>query len=113
MGNRIVISGYYGFGNLGDEAVLCSMLQALRSEIPHLEITVLSNDPEITFREYGVLAVNRWELSALCRISRSSVSPATAAFCIIWQKWKLPYVTIFLPLLLSTTTAVWACAASR
>ncbi len=62
MGYKIVISGYYGFGNLGDEAVLYSMLQALRREIPRLEITVLSNDPPATSREYGVAAVNRWNM---------------------------------------------------
>ncbi len=62
MVHRIVISGYYGFGNLGDEAVLYSMLQALRREIPRLEITVLSNEPSATTREYGVAAVNRWNM---------------------------------------------------
>ncbi|KAF1086072.1 colanic acid biosynthesis protein [Sporotomaculum syntrophicum] len=62
MGHRIVISGYYGFDNLGDEAVLFSMLQSLRREIPGLEITVLSNNPAITAREYGVEAVNRWSM---------------------------------------------------
>ena len=60
MGHRIAISGYYGFDNLGDEAVLFSMLQSLRREIPGLEITVLSNNPSATSREYGVEAVNRW-----------------------------------------------------
>jgi len=60
MGHRVVISGYYGFGNLGDEAVLFSMLQSLRREIPGLEITVLSNDPPAIARDYGVVAVNRW-----------------------------------------------------
>ncbi len=62
MGHRIVISGYYGFDNLGDEAVLYSMLQALRRVIPRLEITVLSNDPPATAREYGVVSVNRWNM---------------------------------------------------
>ena len=62
MNKRVVISGYYGFHNLGDEAVLYSMLQALRRAVPGIEVTVLSSDPPFTAREYGVRAVDRWNL---------------------------------------------------
>jgi len=72
MKNRVVISGYYGFNNLGDEAVLYSMLQALRRAVPGLEITVLSNDPPATAREYGVTAVDRWNLRAVAGAIRRS-----------------------------------------
>jgi len=65
MTHRVVISGYYGFNNLGDEAVLYSMLQSLRRAVPGLEITVLSNDPPATAREYGVQAVDRWNMRAV------------------------------------------------
>ena len=61
---KIVISGYYGFGNLGDEAVLYSILLTLRKSIPGLDITVLSNDPAATSRDYGVRAVDRWSVRA-------------------------------------------------
>lgn len=59
---RIVLSGYYGFDNVGDEAILYSMIQALRKEDKDIKITVLSNQPEKTARQYGVDAVNRWNL---------------------------------------------------
>lgn len=62
MNKRVVISGYYGFNNLGDEAVLYSMLRALREAVPGIEVTVLSNDPPATAREYGVQAVDRWNM---------------------------------------------------
>ncbi|WP_258360812.1 polysaccharide pyruvyl transferase CsaB [Moorella sulfitireducens (nom. illeg.)] len=62
---RVVISGYYGFQNAGDEAVLYSMVQALRSFVPGLEITVLSRRPEQTAASYKVDAVNRWQLAAV------------------------------------------------
>lgn len=62
MVQRIVISGYYGFDNLGDEAVLYSMLLTLRKIIPDLDITVLSNNPAATTRDYGVRAVDRWKI---------------------------------------------------
>lgn len=58
---RAVISGYYGFHNLGDEAVLYSMLQVLRERDPDFRPVVLSADPEYTARAYGVEAVNRWK----------------------------------------------------
>lgn len=62
MSSKIVISGYYGFNNAGDEAVLASMIEALHEEIEGLEITVLSHAPEVTEKQYGVRAVNRWRL---------------------------------------------------
>ncbi|HHW06271.1 MAG TPA: polysaccharide pyruvyl transferase CsaB [Clostridia bacterium] len=70
MGKRIVISGYYGFNNVGDEAVLFSMLRTLRAQRPDLKITVLSQDPEKTARAYGVQAVNRWRLKEVWQALR-------------------------------------------
>ena len=65
--SRIVISGYYGFDNTGDEAVLYSILQALNQECQgqNLEITVLSNQPEKTMELYGVKAINRWDIKEI------------------------------------------------
>ncbi|KYO66548.1 polysaccharide pyruvyl transferase CsaB [Thermovenabulum gondwanense] len=54
-----VISGYYGFNNLGDEAVLYFILENLKREIPGVKITVLSNSPENTSKTYGVNSVKR------------------------------------------------------
>jgi len=56
---KVVISGYYGFHNSGDEAILHAMLLALRNEIPGLEVIVLSKDPDYTAREFGVRAIPR------------------------------------------------------
>ena len=57
---KIVISGYYGFDNCGDEAVLMTMIHCLRKLCPDIDITVLSANPEKTRELYGVNAVNRW-----------------------------------------------------
>ncbi len=57
---RIVISGYYGFDNIGDEAVLYCIIDKLRKNIPHVDITVLSNNPEYTSKTYKVKSVDRW-----------------------------------------------------
>ena len=40
---KIMISGYYGFNNTGDEAILKSMVRAFKDKIPQIKITVLSN----------------------------------------------------------------------
>ncbi|UCZ51441.1 polysaccharide pyruvyl transferase CsaB [Bacillus shivajii] len=62
---NIVISGYYGFDNVGDEAILYSIIQELKQDFPSITITVLSNQPEKTTQIYGVNAVNRWNFKAV------------------------------------------------
>jgi polysaccharide pyruvyl transferase CsaB len=66
---RLVLSGYYGFGNSGDEAVLLSILQALdeafRARGRRFEPVVLSGDPDWTARRYGVEAVPRMKPAAV------------------------------------------------
>ncbi|HET8984706.1 MAG TPA: polysaccharide pyruvyl transferase CsaB [Trueperaceae bacterium] len=49
---KVVISGYYGFGNLGDEALLSGLTQGLVSR-GH-EPVVLSGDPAATTALHGV-----------------------------------------------------------
>ena len=51
---RYLISGGYGQGNAGDEAILAGMLQEIRRRDPHAEFTVLSFDPADTERRHGV-----------------------------------------------------------
>ena len=46
--NNIVISGYYGSKNAGDEAMLSAMLEVFSELNPKLHITVISSDPEYT-----------------------------------------------------------------
>ena len=43
--NKIVISGYYGFANAGDEAMLTSIVRALRGVQPDIDLTVISGNP--------------------------------------------------------------------
>lgn len=73
---KIVISGYYGFNNSGDEAVLKSILTALESESQRtnvqVEPIVLSNDPEWTQKTYGVRAVHRMKLGEVRRAIKES-----------------------------------------
>lgn len=63
---RLVLSGYYGFRNSGDEAVLLSILNALEQagedQGVFVEPIVLSGDPAWTARQYGVWSVPRMKL---------------------------------------------------
>lgn len=69
---KIVISGYYGFDNLGDEAVLYSIINSLRKKDPNIKITVLSNNPEKTSKVYNVQAVSRWNLKDIIKTIKDS-----------------------------------------
>jgi polysaccharide pyruvyl transferase CsaB len=51
---KVLLSGYYGFGNVGDEAILASTIETLRRKEPGIGISVLSANPEETSRTYGV-----------------------------------------------------------
>ena len=59
---KILISGYYGFGNAGDEALLSSILQALLELEPQAEITVISGNPVETMSTHKVKAIGRFDM---------------------------------------------------
>lgn len=62
---RILISGYHGFRNTGDEAVLLATVEGLRQRLPEAEIVVLSAEPAATAAEYQVEAAERWQHRAI------------------------------------------------
>lgn len=69
---KIVISGYFGFGNLGDEAILAALKKGLGKNLPQAKPVVLSGNPEKTKILHKVESVNRWHLYSLWREIRSS-----------------------------------------
>src|SRR5699024_9566095 len=64
---KVVLSGYYGFDNAGDEAILQTIIYSLRRIRPTIEIVVLSHQPEKTANTYHVQAVNRWKIKEVYR----------------------------------------------
>ncbi len=60
---RIVVAGYYGCGNLGDDALLLGLLHGLSPQ-GH-SFTVMSGAPEETFRLHGLTAVPRRDMGAV------------------------------------------------
>ncbi len=69
---KVCISGYYGFDNLGDEAVLFSILKTLRDLRIGLRIEVLSQQPKETEDVYRVMATNRWKFKDIYRAIKDS-----------------------------------------
>jgi polysaccharide pyruvyl transferase CsaB len=71
---RILISGYYGFGNLGDEALLEIIVAQLRTRWPLAEIDVLSAEPDATRQALCVDATPRGDVAAVRRaIERADI----------------------------------------
>ncbi|HEY9179183.1 MAG TPA: polysaccharide pyruvyl transferase family protein, partial [Candidatus Baltobacteraceae bacterium] len=71
---RFLISGYYGFGNLGDEALLSVIVSQIKLRYPYGEIDVLSAKAEETAHELRVDATPRWDAKAVRRaIDRADV----------------------------------------
>ena len=58
--NKIVISGYYGFANAGDEAMLTSIVRALRGVQPEIDLTVISGNPAETSAKHKVKSIYRF-----------------------------------------------------
>jgi len=69
---RIVISGYYGLSNTGDEAVLASIVSGLRRHAgDDLDIVVLSGAPTETAETFGVRSVPRMNLRRVREVIHS------------------------------------------
>lgn len=68
----LVIAGYYGFNNIGDEALLMAIIQNLKLYIEDVRIIVLSNNPEETKLTYGVNAINRLNIIKIARAMKKS-----------------------------------------
>lgn len=56
---RILLAGYFGMGNLGDEAILEGEFRYLREKLRDVEIAVLSGNPQKTGEIYGCPSYGR------------------------------------------------------
>ncbi len=67
----VLIAGYYGHRNLGDEAILRVMVEELRRGTPQLDITVVSSSPAETQAAHHVHAVRERDLPAILDAARA------------------------------------------
>ena len=70
--SNIVISGYYGFGNAGDEAMLCAIIDAIRKEEADAHITVISGNPKETSKKHNINAVGTFSAFGILKAIANS-----------------------------------------
>ena len=68
---KVAISGYYGFKNFGDEAILSVLVKHLKS-LNNIDITVFSSDTDYTSKTYSVNAVKRFDLKNVIKTIQDS-----------------------------------------
>lgn len=93
---HIVLSGYYGFDNVGDEAILYSIIKAFRKLQPNINITVLSNNPEQTAKTYNVQSINRWSFKDVSAVLKEADGLVSGGGSLLQDKTGLksiPYYT--------------------
>lgn len=70
--NGVIISGAYGMGNAGDDAILEAIVGELRKLDPFIPITALSRNPKETRRRFGVESVYMFDFSAFRRVMKGT-----------------------------------------
>lgn len=61
---RVVVSGYYGYENLGDETILSTICSRYREKY---DLVVLSKQPHLTEKKFGVTAISRFHVTKVHR----------------------------------------------
>ena len=67
---KVALSGYFGFKNFGDEAILSVLVNHLKSI--GAEITAFSGDTKFTSETYNINSVNRFDLKNLVKTIKNS-----------------------------------------
>jgi len=65
--HKVLVSGYYGFGNAGDEAILMAIVESMKKFNKNIKFTALSADPVSTSSLHGINAVTRTSPLAVIR----------------------------------------------
>ena len=60
--NDVLVSGYYGYKNTGDDSLLKAIVQSLKEQKPNVSVTVLSKKPAETEEQYGVRSIQRYNI---------------------------------------------------
>lgn len=91
---KIALSGYYGFDNAGDEALLSAITATIKRIEPSARFVVFSGYPGSTARLHGLRAVNRmnpWSVTRELRSSDLLISGGGSLFQDVTGPRSLPY----------------------
>ncbi len=91
---KIALSGYYGFDNAGDEALLSAITSSIEELAPGTEFVVLSGDPDKTWSSHGIPAVyhkNPWKVFRTLKESDLLISGGGSIFQDVTSARSLPY----------------------
>lgn len=96
-----VVSGYYGYKNSGDDALLHAIISQIRLYCPHARFTVLSANPAETTAIHGVHAVNRFNFLKARRAIRNAsvlisgggslIQDVTSTKSLLYYAWVISY----------------------
>lgn len=86
----LLIAGYYGFDNLGDEAILAAVLRGLAERLPEARPVVLSGAPAETTRQHGVAAIDRGDLSAVTALAADAGLIVLGGGGLLQDYWPAP-----------------------
>lgn len=90
----IVLSGYYGFDNAGDEALLPAICSSIQRLEPKAEFVVLSGYPEKTEQLHQLPAIDRmkpWQVFKVLRKADLLISGGGSLFQDVTGPRSLPY----------------------
>ncbi len=92
---HVVICGYYGFGNLGDELILEAILEQFRST--DVRFTVISGNLEETIHRHRVSAVPFSDVEAIATALREADLVVIGGGGLFQEHWGTDLATLFGP----------------
>jgi len=92
---KVLIRGYYGAGNAGDEAILEGMLGDLRARMPDLRPIVVSSDPASTSRFYNVESILNSDRTATLAAARECDVIALGGGGLLNDYWDVSLASLF------------------
>lgn len=87
MTRRVLLAGYYGRGNVGDDAILVAIHAELLARRPDLRLTVTAGDGALP---HGVERVDPRDLPVLAQAVRSSDLVALGGGGLLQDYWPVP-----------------------
>lgn len=81
---RVGVIGWYGHGNVGDDALLYTIYNLFKVRLPELDVVIVADNPESLQSQFGVASIETIPLSFKCLARRWS-----KMYSIIFNWWCL------------------------